>query len=129
MTARFLRELGLTLTSERGVNDLSGAWKSDPYWLIWGTKFDGTDLVYYLPEVYENSIKVMVKKFQGQIKIHIRHYYKTKDEDRWYPTKRGVALSLKKWGKFNKEFAAIDSEVRRLRCQNLKKCASTSNRS
>ena len=55
------------------MNDLSGAWKSDPYWLSWGTKYDGTDLVYYLPEVYDNSINLMVKEFKGQIKYHIRH--------------------------------------------------------
>ena len=66
----------------------------------------------------ENSIRVMVKEFQGKIQVHIRHYYKTKDEDRWYPTKKGVALSLEEWDKFNEEFAAIDSEVRRLRSQN-----------
>ena len=63
MSARFLKELGLTLTSERGVNDLSGAWKSDPYWQSWGTKFDGTDLVYYLPEVYEELVLFTDKKF------------------------------------------------------------------
>ena len=63
MSAHFLKELGFTLTSERGVNDLSGAWKSDPYWLSWGTKFDGTDLVYYLPEVYEALVLFTDKKF------------------------------------------------------------------
>ena len=68
----------------------------------------------------ENSIKVMVKEFQRQIKIHIRHYYKAKDEDRWYPTKKGVALSLEEWDKFIEEFTAINSEVPRLRSQNEK---------
>ena len=66
----------------------------------------------------ENSIRVMVKEFHGKIRVHIRHYFKTKDEDRWYPTKKGVALSLEEWDKFNEKLATIDSEVRRLRSQN-----------
>ena len=82
MSAHFLKELGFTLTSERGVNDLSGAWKSDPYWLSWGTKFDGTDLVYYLPEVYEALVLFTDKKFDyvpvlnGDICLYVVGFYR-----------------------------------------------------
>ena len=65
----------------------------------------------------ENSIRVMVKEFHGKIRVYIS-YFKTKAEDRWYPTKNGVALSLEEWDKFNEKLATIDSEVRRLRSQN-----------
>ena len=63
----------------------------------------------------ENSIKVVVKEYQGQVKVHIRHYFKAEEEDRWYPTKRGVALDLAEWDKFNESYIDIDTEVRRLR--------------
>ena len=82
MSAHFLKELGFTLTSERGVNELSGAWKSDPYWLSWGTKFDGTDLVYYLPEVYEALVLFTNKKFdyvpvrKGDICLYVVGFYR-----------------------------------------------------
>ena len=51
----------------------------------------------------------MVKEFHGKIRIHIYHHFKTKDEDLWYPTKKGVALSLQEWDKFNEKLATIDS--------------------
>ena len=67
----------------------------------------------------KNCIRVTVKECQDEIKIHIRHYSKVNDGVRWYPTKKGVALSLEEWDKFNEEFAAIDSEVLRLRSQKM----------
>ena len=66
----------------------------------------------------DNCIRVTVK-CQDEIKIHIRHNSKVKYGVRWYPTKKGVALSLEEWDKFNEEFAAIDSEVLRLRSQKM----------
>ena len=58
MSVHFLKELGLTLTCERSVDDLSEAWKSDPYWVNWATKLDDTDLVYFLPKVYQTLVSL-----------------------------------------------------------------------
>ena len=52
MSVHFLKEVGLTLTGGQGVDELSEAWKSDPYWVSWGTKLDDTNLVYFLPELW-----------------------------------------------------------------------------
>ena len=37
------------------------------------------------------SIKVDVSEFQGELKVHIRHYRKSVEEGevQWYPTKMG----------------------------------------
>ena len=37
----------------------------------------------------ENALNVVVKEYDDQILIHLRHYFKAAREDRWYPTKRG----------------------------------------
>ena len=37
----------------------------------------------------DSGINVTVKEYQGQTNIHILYHHKTKDEDRWYPTKKG----------------------------------------
>ena len=63
MSVHFLKEVGLTLTGGQGVDELSEVWKSDPYWVSWGTKLDGINLVYYLPEVYEALVLFTDKKF------------------------------------------------------------------
>ena len=66
----------------------------------------------------ENALNVVAKEYEGQVLIHIRHYYKATGEDRWYPTKKGITLNLEEWDKFTEVFSEIDSEVRRLRSQN-----------
>ena len=45
------------------MDELSEAWKSDPYWVSWGTKLDDTNLVYFLPEVYQTLVLLSDKKF------------------------------------------------------------------
>ena len=47
----------------------------------------------------ENALNVTVKAYDGKVLIHFRHYFKVVGEDRWYPTKKGVALNLGKWEK------------------------------
>ena len=66
----------------------------------------------------ENALNVVVKEYDGQVLIHLRHYFKAAGEDRWYPTKRGVTLNLAEWDTFNQSFVDIDCEVRRLRYMN-----------
>ena len=66
----------------------------------------------------ENALIVVVKEYDGQVLIHLRHYFKAATEDRWYPTKKGVTLTLAEWDTFNQSFVDIDCEVRRLRCMN-----------
>ena len=41
---------------------LTETWSSHPYWASWVTKFDETDLIYYLPEVFELLILLTGKK-------------------------------------------------------------------
>ena len=67
----------------------------------------------------ENALNVVVKEYDGQVLIHLRHYSKAAGEDRWYPTKKGVTLHLTEWDTFNQSFLDIDCEVRRLRCKNV----------
>ena len=69
-------------------------------------------------EEYNTRIDVRVKEWKGKIQIHIRHFDFNKDNDRWFPTGKGVALNLNEWDKFVDEFQTIDLEVRRLRCKN-----------
>ena len=66
----------------------------------------------------ENALKVVVKEYEGQVLIHLRHYFKAAGEDRWYPTKKGVALTLEEWDNLTESFVSIDAEVRRFRCKN-----------
>ena len=66
----------------------------------------------------ENALKVVVKEYDGQVLIHFRHYCKVSGEDRWYPTKKGVALNLNEWDKFVESLVDIDAKVRQLRCKN-----------
>ena len=66
----------------------------------------------------ENALKVVAKEYDGQVLIHFRHYFKVSGEDRWYPTKKGVALNLSEWDKFVESLVDIDAKVRRLRCKN-----------
>ena len=40
-------------------------------------------------------------KCDGQVLIHLRHYFKAAGDDRWYPTKKGVTLNLAEWDTFN----------------------------
>ena len=37
----------------------------------------------------ENALNVVAKEYEGQVLIHIRHFFKAAGEDRWYPTKKG----------------------------------------
>ena len=63
------------------------------------------------------SIRVTVTRFEGQVKIHVRHFLKRVNRDDWYSTKRGITLNLDEWDKFE-NFEAIDLEVRRIRSHN-----------
>ena len=64
----------------------------------------------------ENSLNVTVKEFDGKVLIHFRHYFKVAGEDRWYPTRKGVALNLNEWDTFLESLIDIDAKVRQLRC-------------
>ena len=66
----------------------------------------------------EKALNVVVKEYEGQVLIHFRHYFKVSGEDRWYPSKKGVALTLEEWDNLNESIISIDAEVRRLRCKN-----------
>ena len=66
----------------------------------------------------ENALNVVAKEYEGQVLIHIRHYFKATGEDRWYPTKKGITLNLEEWDKFTEVFSEVDSEVRQLRLKN-----------
>ena len=55
----------------------------------------------------ENALKVVAKEYEGQLLIHIRHYFKATGEDRWYPTKKGVTLNLEEWNLFIRVFSEI----------------------
>ena len=66
----------------------------------------------------EKALNVLVKEYEGQVLIHFRHYFKASGQDRWYPTKKGVALTLEEWDNLIEAFVSIDAEVRRLRCKN-----------
>ena len=66
----------------------------------------------------ENALKVVIKDYDGQVLIHFRQYSKVSGEDRWYPTKKGVALNLSEWDKFVESLVDIDAKVRQLRCKN-----------
>ena len=66
----------------------------------------------------ESTLNVTVKEYEGQVLLHFRHYFKASGEDRWYPTKKGVTLTLEEWDKFNESYIDIDAKVRRLRCKN-----------
>ena len=66
----------------------------------------------------ENALNIVAKEYEGQILIHVRHYFKAAGEDRWYPTKKGVTLNLEEWDKFNEVFSEIQSDVKRLRSMN-----------
>ena len=66
----------------------------------------------------ENSLKVTVKEFDGKVLNHFRHYFKVAGEDRWYPTRKGVALNLNEWDTFLESLIDIDAKVRQLRCKN-----------
>ena len=39
-------------------------------------------------------------------------------EDRWYPTKKRVALNLGKWDKLVESLVYVDAKVRQLLCKN-----------
>ena len=66
----------------------------------------------------DKDFRVVVKEYEGQVLIHFRHYFKASGEDRWYPTKKGVTLTLEEWDNLNESFVGIDAEVRCLRCKN-----------
>ena len=61
---------------------------------------------------------MVVKEYDGHVLIHFRHYSKVSGEDRWYPTKKGVALSLGEWDKFVESLVEIDAKVKQLCCKN-----------
>ena len=66
----------------------------------------------------EKALNALVKEYEGQVLIHFRHYFKASGQDRWYPTKRGVALTLEEWDNLIEAIISIDAEVRHLRCKN-----------
>ena len=65
----------------------------------------------------ENALNVVVN-YDGQVLVHLQHCSKVSGEDRWYPTKRGVALNLAEWDKFVESLVYIDAKVKQLRCKN-----------
>jgi len=71
-------------------------------------------------EKYNTRIDVKVKKHDGRIQVHFRHFDYNKEEGYWYATRKGVALSLDEWDKFVGDFQAIGLEVNRLRSQKEK---------
>ena len=66
----------------------------------------------------EKALYVVVKEYKGQVLSHFQHYFKALEEDRWYPTKKGVTVTLEEWDNLNESFVNIDAEVRHLRCKN-----------
>ena len=42
----------------------------------------------------ENAINVTVKEYDGKVLIHFGYDFKVVGEDRWYLTKKGMALNL-----------------------------------
>ena len=84
MSASYLKGIGLMLLNDKGVEDLNGkgyAWKTDPYWVSWGTKLDNTGLMYFLPETYETLVSLTGKRFDyvsaqwGDITLYIVGFY------------------------------------------------------
>ena len=84
MSVAFLEASGLTVLGSKGINDLNGkghAWKTDPYWVSWGTKFDETELIYMLPETYEALAHLTGKTFDyvdvcvGDITLYLMGFY------------------------------------------------------
>ena len=73
--------------------------------------------MWHLGERRSNSVWVSVGKFQGQVKVNIRHHFQL-SPGAWQATKKGVALTLEEWDKFKEEFDNIDLEVRRIRSEN-----------
>ena len=66
----------------------------------------------------EKALNVLVKEYEEQVLMHFRHYFKASGQNRWYPTKKGVALTLEEWDNLIEAFVSIDAEVRRLLCKN-----------
>ena len=70
---------------DKGIGDLNGkgyAWKTDPYWVSWGTMLDDTGLIYFLPETYEMMACLTGKRFDyveaqlGDIVLYIVGFYR-----------------------------------------------------
>ena len=81
MSDRFLKRMGLILACDRSIDDLNGAWKSNPYWVSWATRLDDTDLVYFLPEVYQTLALLTDKAFDyvsvwyGEMHLYLVGFY------------------------------------------------------
>ena len=63
------------------ADKLTDDWMRDPYWVSWATKFDNSDLVYFLPEVYETLTLLTGKSFDfvpvwyGDILLYLVGFY------------------------------------------------------
>ena len=65
---------------------------------------------------------ITANKFKDQIKIHVRKYYEDKPEPGqappFYPTKYGVALTVKEWNDLLKYASQINDMVKLLEKDN-----------
>ena len=68
--------------------------------------------------IWGSVAEIKILEWWSRNTIHFRHYFKAAGEDRWYPTKKGVTLTLEEWDNLNESFVSIVTEVRRLRCKN-----------
>ena len=65
LTALLVKRMEL---GARGINHLSEAWKSDPYWVSWATKLDDTDFAYFLPEIYQ-TLAILTEKTYDYVPV------------------------------------------------------------
>ena len=68
-----------------------------------------------------SRIVVNLSEYKGKTKIHFRRfiYSKKDDDERWFPTERGVALNLEEWETFLDNFEEINYHVQNIRGVNM----------
>ena len=63
-------------------------------------------------QIGERETKISVTTWNGQVKVHFRKFFQSSfDRKKFYPSKQGIALTLKEWSDLKALIADVDETI------------------
>ena len=63
-------------------------------------------------QIGERETKISVTAWKGTVKVHLRKFFQSSlDRRKFYPSKQGIALTLKEWEDLKKVISDVDQVI------------------
>ena len=68
-------------------------------------------LIYAFPRSQDERVQFILKKYRGKYYLDLRIWFKTKEKEELYPTKKGIFIPLDQIAQFRKGFEQAAKSV------------------